>query len=213
MTDILLRPLTPDDLSATLSIEKASFPHDPWSLEDFLDEMERPCSNVIGLFTPALPLSGGKGRPGRARAAPSFLKSLKALPEPGRAKRSLPWPPAGAPCGPPARPAGAAAFAAAPVSAYAVFWLLYGEAHLLNFAVAPERRREGLGRALLRSVLAASRALGQSRALLECRANNRAALALYASEGFRRLGRRKGYYEGGRTDAVVMALNLRPEAG
>ena len=39
--------------------------------------------------------------------------------------------------------------------------------------------------------------------------DNEAAQKLYESEGFSVIGTRKGYYAGGRMDAVVMRLDLR----
>jgi ribosomal-protein-alanine N-acetyltransferase len=46
--------------------------------------------------------------------------------------------------------------------------------------------------------------------LLEVRATNQPALALYAQQGFAEIGRRRGYYpaEAGREDAIVMAREL-----
>ena len=47
--------------------------------------------------------------------------------------------------------------------------------------------------------------------LLEVRASNQLAMNVYASQGFRRVGQRKGYYpagQGQREDAIVMGLRL-----
>jgi ribosomal-protein-alanine N-acetyltransferase len=44
--------------------------------------------------------------------------------------------------------------------------------------------------------------------LLEVRVDNEAAQKLYDSEGFSMIGIRKGYYDHGRVDAVVMRLGL-----
>lgn len=45
--------------------------------------------------------------------------------------------------------------------------------------------------------------------LLEVRASNQPALALYASMGFQRVGLRKRYYSNPEEDAVLMTLPLR----
>jgi ribosomal-protein-alanine N-acetyltransferase len=45
---------------------------------------------------------------------------------------------------------------------------------------------------------------GAVRALLEVRAGNREALALYESLGFRRVGVRRGYYRDPAEDALLM---------
>ena len=43
-----------------------------------------------------------------------------------------------------------------------------------------------------------------SRNMLEVRASNYPAIALYGSRGFRGVGRRKNYYEHPREDAIIM---------
>jgi ribosomal-protein-alanine N-acetyltransferase len=53
-------------------------------------------------------------------------------------------------------------------------------------------------------MIAEARRRGASEVLLEVREDNDAARGLYASEGFTVLGRRRGYYEQGRVDAVTM---------
>lgn len=85
------------------------------------------------------------------------------------------------------------------------------EAEILTLAVRPAARRRGVGARLTgRGALEAARA-GARRIFLEVAEDNSAALALYARAGFVPTGRRKGYYpsaDGGRTDAVVMSLDL-----
>ncbi len=64
------------------------------------------------------------------------------------------------------------------------------EIEVLNMAVDPAARRRGVGRALLKVLLA----LPGRVLYLEVRASNAAARALYASAGFVEAGVRKGYY-------------------
>jgi ribosomal-protein-alanine N-acetyltransferase len=68
----------------------------------------------------------------------------------------------------------------------------------------------GLGRRLLRRLLALAHAKGADTAFLEVRKSNTLARALYASEGFCEIGDRRGYYpaRNGREDAVVLARAL-----
>jgi len=86
------------------------------------------------------------------------------------------------------------------------------EATLLALVVDPRRRGRGIGTALLSASLRALAAGGASRCLLEVRASNAPALALYAAAGFREDGRRRGYYPGtgtlDREDAVLMSRDL-----
>ena len=90
---------------------------------------------------------------------------------------------------------------------YTLFWHVVDELHLLNVAVAIDARRRGVGRALMEDLLAYAREHAVMRILLEVRAGNEPALALYESLGFERFNVREGYYADGE-DAVEMSLAL-----
>jgi ribosomal-protein-alanine N-acetyltransferase len=78
------------------------------------------------------------------------------------------------------------------------------ELEILIVAVAPQARRKGIGSGLVQQALQWGRALGATRAFLEVRASNKAALLFYDAHGFRVTGRRARYY----VDPVDDALNL-----
>ena len=78
------------------------------------------------------------------------------------------------------------------------------EGEILNLAVAPGGRRHGLGRALVREVLAALAERGAEHVYLEVRESNAPARALYAAHGFKEAGRRKAYYRRPVEDAIVL---------
>jgi ribosomal-protein-alanine N-acetyltransferase len=80
------------------------------------------------------------------------------------------------------------------------------EAELELIAVAAEKHRRGIGRQLLKALIAELEASGVVKVLLEARASNRAALGLYAALGFERIGTRPRYYDDPQEDAVLMAL-------
>ena len=84
------------------------------------------------------------------------------------------------------------------------------EAELLTIGTDPAARGRGLGRALLLAGLEHLSALGVATAFLEVAVTNTAAIGLYASVGFTRTGRRKGYYQhaGLSTDAHIMMFDL-----
>jgi ribosomal-protein-alanine N-acetyltransferase len=75
--------------------------------------------------------------------------------------------------------------------------------HLMNIAVDPERRREGVAVALLRRLFDDADAPGEQYTL-EVRPSNEAAITLYESFGFKRAGLRKGYYHDNKEDALIM---------
>lgn len=79
---------------------------------------------------------------------------------------------------------------------------------ILSVATEPEARRRGIGRALVRALIAEARARNLPRVDLEVRAHNDAARWLYLAEGFVPVGRRRRYYRDG-SDAVLMTLLLR----
>lgn len=70
-------------------------------------------------------------------------------------------------------------------------------ARLYSLIVAPARRGQGLGRRLLDDAERLARARGCARLRLEVRADNPAALALYAGAGYRPVAALPGYYQDG----------------
>lgn len=90
--------------------------------------------------------------------------------------------------------------------------LSYGadEGHLLNLTVAPAVQGRGIGRWMLRRLMLRAAAQGAQTLFLEVRPSNQAALHLYLSEGFERIGIRPRYYPAadGREDAWVYAREL-----
>ncbi len=83
---------------------------------------------------------------------------------------------------------------------------------VLDLAVAPPCQRQGLARALLEQVFAAATASRARGLVLEVRAGNIRAQAVYASAGFREMARRPRYYAAGAAgpaeDAIVMGRQL-----
>ena len=82
------------------------------------------------------------------------------------------------------------------------------QADVQTVAVAPDRQRRGVGDLLLRALLDEAERRGCTETLLEVRADNEPAQRLYARHGFERIGLRRGYYQPGRVDALV--LRRRP---
>ena len=75
--------------------------------------------------------------------------------------------------------------------------------HIMNVAVDPEHRRQGLATALLTRLL--ERVNDEdARFTLEVRRSNDGALALYERFGFKVAGLRRRYYQDNGEDALVM---------
>jgi ribosomal-protein-alanine N-acetyltransferase len=78
------------------------------------------------------------------------------------------------------------------------------EAYVQTIGVDTERRRNGIGTALLVDLLDEAARRGCPRVDLEVRDGNDDAIRLYENHGFRRIGVRRGYYQPSGADAVVM---------
>jgi [ribosomal protein S18]-alanine N-acetyltransferase len=80
------------------------------------------------------------------------------------------------------------------------------EGELLTLGVIPERRRSGIGSALLAAIVAEARGQGLRALFLEVAQDNSAGRALYAAHGFVQIGRRANYYRrpSGLADALVL---------
>jgi [ribosomal protein S18]-alanine N-acetyltransferase len=74
--------------------------------------------------------------------------------------------------------------------------------HLMNIAVDPAARGQGVGTALLEEMVA--RAGEDASYTLEVRPSNATAIALYERFGFRSAGTRRRYYHDTGEDAVIM---------
>jgi len=133
--------------SSIVKIEQSSFPS-PWSLNAFLEEIDRPISYLWALLVE---------------------EALKA---------------------------------------YICFWIVSGEAHLMNIAVHPGRRRKGLGRLLLGRMIEFAKSKMIRVVWLEVRPSNVTARKLYEKMGFTETGRRPRYYTDTKEDAVIMCLPL-----
>jgi len=78
------------------------------------------------------------------------------------------------------------------------------EFQLYNLAVQAEMRGQGIGSSLLVAGLQAAGERGAERAVLEVRASNGSARALYERHGFRLIGKRAGYYSSPPDDALML---------
>jgi len=94
------------------------------------------------------------------------------------------------------------------IAGFACTHVVGDELMINDVAVAPSRRRRGIGGSIVRHLIEGARARGCRRAFLEVRPTNAAARALYAGFGFQEIGRRPRYYSDSGEDALVMAKTL-----
>lgn len=78
-----------------------------------------------------------------------------------------------------------------------------------TIGVAATQRGKGLGRMLMNELIGKAKSLGSEQVLLEVRADNEAAIALYLSLGFEQIDVRKRYYQPDNVDALILRLAIR----
>lgn len=96
---------------------------------------------------------------------------------------------------------------------YAGMQIVVGEGYITNIASDPARRRLGIGRALLETLVDYAKKWTLDFLTLEVRRSNLTAQNLYGSFGFAVTGVRRGYYQSPPEDALLMTLLLRRPAG
>lgn len=91
---------------------------------------------------------------------------------------------------------------------FACFMRTHTTADLRLIAVDPNFRRQGIARGLLSHSLRSLAGQGATRCLLEVRAGNQAALALYKAAGFQLLALRPGLYTHPKEDGLLLQKDL-----
>ena len=82
------------------------------------------------------------------------------------------------------------------------------DAEVMTVGVDPAHRRRGLARRLMTDLATEARRAGCARLLLEVRAGDHGAQALYTRLGYVAIGRRAGYYAAEGEDAIVMSRDV-----
>lgn len=92
------------------------------------------------------------------------------------------------------------------IAGYICLSKLFDECHILNLAVHPLKRRQGIGSSLIREALNSYFVSSCRYIYLEVRASNMEARRLYEKFGFRVVGLRRAYYINPLEDALIMLL-------
>ena len=83
-----------------------------------------------------------------------------------------------------------------------------GEADMMNVAVHPDHRRQGVAEALVTALMQALRGADATILTLEVRISNEPAKAMYEKLGFQQIGCRKNYYRHPKEDALILRKEL-----
>ena len=81
-------------------------------------------------------------------------------------------------------------------------------ADMMNLAVSPDYRKQGIGQALVRGLVNHLQQNNVIALLLEVRVSNHPAISLYEKLGFVQVGRRPKYYHNPREDALILRKEL-----
>ena len=90
------------------------------------------------------------------------------------------------------------------VAGYVGSQTVFPETDMMNIAVTPERRREGIAEVLVDSLVVELKRIGSDSLTLEVRVSNTPAISLYQKLGFHEAGLRKNYYRNPREDALIL---------
>ena len=90
------------------------------------------------------------------------------------------------------------------VAGYVGSQSVMGESDMMNVAVHPDFRRQGIGERLILDLIDQLNQRGNHSLTLEVRASNVSAIALYRKLGFEQVGLRKNYYRNPKEDALIL---------
>ena len=83
-----------------------------------------------------------------------------------------------------------------------------GETDMMNIAVDPNYRRQGIANQLILTLIQQLSVRDSHSLMLEVRVSNAPAIALYESLGFEQVGRRPKYYHNPREDALILRKEI-----
>lgn len=94
------------------------------------------------------------------------------------------------------------------VVGFMIYELHKSKLHILNFAVCPSGRRNGIGSQMVAKLVSKLSSHRRTRITLEVRETNLAAQLFFRSQGFRALRVLRAYYEDSGEDAFLMQYQL-----
>ena len=90
------------------------------------------------------------------------------------------------------------------VTGYVGSQTVLDETDMMNIAVRPDFRRQGIARALIEALTVQLKKRGSQALMLEVRSSNASARMLYEKLGFVQVGIRRNYYHNPREDALIL---------
>jgi len=90
------------------------------------------------------------------------------------------------------------------VAGYVGSQTVMDETDMMNVAVHPDYRKQGIATALILGLVEELSKRGSRSLTLEVRASNETAISVYSTLDFQEVGRRKNYYRNPREDALIL---------
>ena len=90
------------------------------------------------------------------------------------------------------------------VAGYVGSQTVLDETDMMNIAVCPDYRRQGIAEKLVDRLVEELKTIGSRALTLEVRASNVPAISLYEKLGFHQVGLRKNYYRNPKEDALIL---------
>ena len=90
------------------------------------------------------------------------------------------------------------------VTGYVGSQTVLDQTDMMNIAVHPDFRRQGIARSLIEALTQALKKRGSRALMLEVRASNTPARTLYETLGFAPVGVRRNYYRNPKEDALIL---------
>jgi len=181
-----IRLMRPEDIAQVTQIDREAFPT-MIPPADYHSELKNRLARYIVLYDSNTPAT----TPPAATSPPNvFSLMIDGL---RRWKRQTP--------GPTSRPSDNPY-----ILGFAGIWIIAHEAHIINIAVRQSYRRHGIGELLLMALIELAREYQAGMITLEVRASNITSQQLYLKYHFQQVGRRKGYYNDNREDAILMSI-------
>ena len=90
------------------------------------------------------------------------------------------------------------------VAGYVGSQTVMDESDMMNVAVHPDYRKQGIATSLIVELVEQLRRRGSRCLTLEVRASNETAISVYRTLNFQEVGRRKNYYRNPREDALIL---------
>jgi len=94
------------------------------------------------------------------------------------------------------------------VAGYVGSQTVLDEADMMNIAVHPDFRRQGIARSMVETLVAELKEKNVRSLTLEVRVSNGPAISLYHQMGFVQVGRRPNYYRNPKEDALILRKEL-----